>query len=323
MPKTLDLPRCNWKSPDVILTERVQYATSHSTQPFRELSFYRGKKILLWTRKPGFGDRVMTAICCQLLRERFGLDVWMGIWNDARDREFSAVVAGVPFYEYRPDVRGFPLKDHAVPRGFEGGNDHTGAKHPFDFIIDFRYQVHSSYNAIFQCLMEFGVRQLDIPISGLQVHNLPRSTAEYDVVLCTNCGGWKPVRAYRRRSELVELLCAQGLSVLDLAASDVCRAFGTAQLLAIVKNSRVWVGVETGPTHLVSGVHRQAIVIQAGIHASAFWNIYDRTIVIESDWSCGGRQCQVRRHAECSIPEGVCIDRYAPADIVKLVDQVL
>lgn len=28
------------------------------------------------------------------------------------------------------------------------------------------------------------------------------------------------------------------------------------------------------------------------IHRSDFWNIYDRTHVVEKDWPCGGRKCR-------------------------------
>jgi SAM-dependent methyltransferase len=318
---TLDLLTSAWKSPEQIADERVEATTSRSKAPFRELDFYRGKRILLWTRKPGLGDRVMNAICCDLLRNRYGLDVWFGLQNDAGDREFPELLEGVPHYPYSPDLRRDPLADHRAPRGFEGGIDHCGARHPFDFIIDFRYAVHSPYNAIFQCLMEFGIRKLDLPLAGFRVKNLPAPRERYDVVVCSTCAGWKPVRAYRRADELVAILRGKGMKVCDLSQTNIRTELGTAQLLSLVAAAGVYVGVETGPTHLVSGVHRQAVAIQSGIHKSAFWNIYDRTHVVEADWACGGRRCHVRRHEQCVIPEGVCIDRFAPRDLAQLIEQ--
>ena len=136
---TLDLLTSVWKSPEQIAAERVAATTSRSTDPFRDLDFYRGKRILLWTRKPGLGDRVMNAICCDLLRNRYGLDVWFGYRADPRDRDFPQVLDGVPHYRYAPNLRSFPLGDHRVPRGYSGGVDYRGERHPFDFIIDFRY----------------------------------------------------------------------------------------------------------------------------------------------------------------------------------------
>jgi hypothetical protein len=265
----------------------------------------------------------MNAICCDILRNEHGLDVWFGCRGNPCDREFPEILAGVPCYSYAPNLQNHPLRDNDVPRGFEGGVDHTGTQHPFDFILDFRYSIGSPLNTLFQCLREFGVLSLTVPCAGLRVQNLAASDDRYDVVLCTNSGGWKPVRGYRRGAELAECLRQRGLTVCDLAQRNIQRDFGLKRLLSLVQQARLYIGVETGPTHVVSGVHRRALVIQSGIHVSAFWNVYDRTHVVEADWSCGGRQCQVRRHEQCTIPEGVCIDRFAPEHLADLALELL
>src|SRR5690606_25044587 len=115
----------------------------------------------------------------------------------------------------------------------------------------------------------------------------------------------------------------RGLKVLDLAETNVRNHLGSAKLLSIVRAAKVYVGAETGPTHLVSGVHRRAVVIQSGIHNSAFWNVYDRTHVVEARWECGGRKCRVRKHAECRISEGVCVDRFDPGDLADVISSYL
>ncbi|OYW71341.1 MAG: hypothetical protein B7Z37_28065 [Verrucomicrobia bacterium 12-59-8] len=287
------------------------------------MCYFRGKRILLWTRKPGLGDMVMNAICCDILRREHGLDVWFGCRYNPYDRDFPEILKGIPCYKYQPDLRTHPLPNQAEPRGYAGGKDYAGQKHPFDFILDFRYHMHLEVNTLFQCLEEFGVSRMKVPCDGLPVHNLPGIGKTYDVVLSPDCGGWKPVRAYRRGVDLEVLLNKRGISVLNLSRSASHAKLRLPEVLAHVKAAKLFIGVETGPTHLVSGVHQQALVLQSGIHRSAFWNIYARTHVVEKEWACGGRKCQVRKHDECVIPEGVCMDRYAPEDIAELACELI
>lgn len=314
--------RDRWRLAAEIDQDRLRYCTGRPFKNARDFQFYLGKRVLLWTRKPGLGDMAMNAMCCDILRNQHGLDVWYGHRNNPGDRQFPELLKDVPCYAYNPDLRKYPLRNDVAPRGYCGGIDHCGERHPFDFIIDFRYQIGTEHNALFQCLSEFGVPQLAVPCRGLRVTNrLPR-TDRYDVVLCASSGGWKPVRAYRRADELLHELRRRELSVCDLSRTNIQRELGARQLLALVKRARVYVGVETGPRHLVSGVHRRAVVIQSGIHLSAFWNVYARTHVVEAAWPCGGRLCRVRKHQECTIADGVCMDRFAPADIADFVAEV-
>lgn len=282
------------------------------------MSFFKNKRILLWTRKPGLGDMVMNAICCDILRRQHGLDVWYGCRHNPYDRNFPNFLNGIPCYKYQPDLREHPLPEQMEPRGYAGGLDHTGEMHPFDFILDFRYHIGLEVNTLFQCLEEFGVKRLVVPCKGLPVRNLPPVEVPYDVVLALECGGWKPVRAYRRGAELEMLLRDAGLRVLNLSRAVVKPALKLVEILAQVKVAKLFIGVETGVTHLVSGVHKQALIIQSGIHRSAFWNVYDRTRVVEMAWPCGGRKCRVRRHEECLMDGGVCMDRFAPHDIAAM-----
>lgn len=320
-------PSSTWKSQSEIESDRVRYTkcvrniTKSVNLPF---SFFRNKRILLWTRKPGLGDMAMNAICCDVLRNQFGLDVWYGCRHNPYDRDFPVILQGVPCYKYQPDLRRYPLPVQNQQRGYEGGLDYIGQKHPFDFIIDFRYEIHRESNTIFQCLEEFGIQRLMLPCAGLQVHRLPKVKNTWDVVLCPDAGGWKPVRAYRRGSELEEALKRRGLSVLNISkTSGQGHVFKLPELLAQVQAAKLYIGVETGPTHLVSGVHRQALILQAGIHLSAFWNVYDRTHIVEMKWPCGGRKCRVRQHSDCKQPEGVCIDRFDPSDIADLALELI
>jgi hypothetical protein len=316
----VDVPQKAWLSQESIHKDRERYTIlrplREDRRQHRSLSFFKDKRILLWTRKPGLGDMVMNAICCDILRRQHGLDVWYGCRYNPYDREFPEFLKAIPCYRYQPDLRVHPLPQ--MPRGYEGGIDHVGQNHPFDFIMDFRYHIGLERNTIFQCLEEFGVNRLPVPCQGLPVHNLPKVERSYDVVLALDCGGWKPVRSYRRVTELEQKLREAGLSVLNLSRAVMKPALGLVEILAHVKAAKLFIGVETGITHLVSGVHRKALVVQSGIHRSAFWNVYSNTYVIEANWPCGGRKCRVRKHEECKVDGGVCIDRFAPSDIATL-----
>jgi len=64
----------------ILIKSKQIYCTKFAdNRKYRSLNFYKGKKILLWTRKPGLGDMVMNAICCDILRNEYGLDclVWL------------------------------------------------------------------------------------------------------------------------------------------------------------------------------------------------------------------------------------------------------
>ncbi len=315
-----EIPPAAWRPQSLIRRDRVLYsATSpENLRKHRDMGFFKEKRILLWTRKPGLGDMVMNAICCDILRREHGLDVWYGCRYNPSDRHFPDFLKDIPHYKYQPDLRTHPLPNQRPPRGYEGGVDYRGEKVPFDFVLDFRYHMYLKVSTLYQCLEEFGVSRLSVPCEGLPVHNLPDVPASYDVVLCLDCGGWKPVRAYRRGEELEAALHKRGLSVLNLSRSATSARFSLAEVLAHVKAAKLYIGVETGPTHLVSGVHQKALILQSGIHSSAFWNVYDRTHIVEKTWPCGGRNCQVRTHEQCTQPDGVCMDRYAPHDIAEL-----
>lgn len=324
----MKLPRSAWLDQNEVTRERLRYCSVDSQAVAvlnggRGLDYFRGKKILLWTRKPGMGDMVMNAICCDVLRRYHGLDVTFGCRGNFYDCEFPAFLDNIPCYTYQPNLREFPLPDQVGPRGYEGGVDYTGAKIPFDFVLDFRYQIHEPVNTLFQCLREFGVERLETPCEGLPVRNLPNVERPYDVVLSPHCGGWRPLRAYRHGDDLASLLRERGLSVLNVSDRLSDPTFRLSSMLAEVREAKLFIGVESGATHLVSGVHKQAIILQAGIHRSAFWNVYARTHVIEADWTCGGRKCRVRSHENCVVPDGVCIDRFAPEDVMELAIELL
>lgn len=321
---SMDLSPRFWKRQESIKRDRERFCRINAGDPRdydggRGLDWFRGKRILLWTRKPGMGDMAMNAMCCDILRRDHGLDVWFGCRGNKYDREFPGFLRNVPCHSYSPNLHSHPLpRLDEPPRGYEGGTDHAGNALPFDFIIDFRYHIHAPANTLFQCLREFGIREFRGAYPGLPVHNLPETDDAPDVVLSLHCGGWKPVRAYRRGAELAQRLRAEGLKVLDISERLPDPGFKLVHLLSEVKAARLFVGVESGATHLVSGVHRKALILQAGIHRSAFWNIYERTHVVEGEWPCGGRACRVRTHEQCLQPDGVCIDRYAPKDLATL-----
>lgn len=284
--------------------------------PYRDFSFYQGKKILLWTRKPGLGDMIMNCISCDILRD-LGLDVYYGCRFNPCDRDFPNLI-NIPWYKYQPDIKKLPLEDNKIPRGYSGGIDFQGETHPFDFIIDFRYSIGLKQNTIFQCLKEFGVKKLE-NCKGFRIKDeLPKPEKVYDVIMSCSTGGWKPVRAYSKHKELEVRLNQRGLSVLNLT-DDNKGKLGLTGLLSLVKHSKCFIGTETGPTHAVSGVSPKSIIIQAGIHSSAFWNVYPNTFVVEPKLDCGGRQCKVRKHEECTEMKDSCINHIDIEEILKYV----
>jgi hypothetical protein len=322
----LELPRDKWLSNDEVTLLRKEFTRcdKKEMQKYRPLEYYKGKKVLLWTRKPGLGDMVMNAMTVQLLRQKYDVDAYFGCRENPCDRDFPTVMKDTPTFTYKPDIHTYPLNDNKVPRGYEGGKEHTGQFDlPFDFVMDFRYSIGTRQNTIFQSLKEFGIRQMNHSIRGFQVDKdkLVKIKKPYDIIMCTSTGGWKPVRAYNRNKELKEELEKKGFKVFDLMEHDIKRDFGLKMFLGAVSQAKAYIGTETGPTHLCSGVAKKSFIIESGIHPSAFWNIYDRTYPIEADWGCGGRQCKVRKHEECTQENGVCIHRFSPKDIADYIEE--
>jgi len=313
-----NIERKYWLSQDNIQKNRAFFCENRNEKIYRKIDFFRGKKILLWTRKPGLGDMYMNALCCFILNQKYGLNVWFGLRNNPSDRNFPILFKDIQYYNYNPNLKKYPLVDNRINRGFEGHIDHCGIYHDFDFIIDFRYYIGLKYNTIFQSLMEFGVNKIVSPINGLKTDYFDNSVEQYDVIMILGSGGWKPVRAYRNGDKLKEKLEDKKLKVFSVNNSD-CKKIGLKKIVSMVKKSKVYIGAETGPSHLLSGIAKKSVIIQSGIHLSSFWNIYSNTYIIESEWECSKKKCICRKHEDCKNQNGVCIDRFSPEDISNVV----
>src|SRR6478609_2073465 len=99
----INITRALWRSQSEIFRDREKYTSLAHKKNTRKISmeYFRGKRILLWTRKPGLGDMVMNAICCDILRREHGLDVWFGCRYNPYDRDFPEILKGIPCYKYQ------------------------------------------------------------------------------------------------------------------------------------------------------------------------------------------------------------------------------
>jgi hypothetical protein len=107
-----------------------------------------------------------------------------------------------------------------------------------------------------------------IPVKYYDMPQVP----SVDVTLCTKSGAFCPYRNWPYFKELKKLFQKNGISYIDLTQEQIY----SIEYLNYVKKSKLFVGVDTGPSHYVSQVaNGKALILQHGVHDINFWCSYD------------------------------------------------
>lgn len=104
-----------------------------------------------------------------------------------------------------------------------------------------------------------------------------------DVVMWTRTGSWSPYRNWPYFEELKKLFNEEGITYIDARTEGV----HSIELLNYVKRCKLYLGLDTGPSHYVSKfANWKTLIIQSGFSPFSFWAYAYEYDVINHDVPC-------------------------------------
>ena len=311
----------DWLSMNEIAKRQIEYCTvkEKDIKNVRKIDIDKNSSnILITTFASGFGDHITAAIFCQILSKN-GYNVSYAYNKKGKDRDFSVVLENIIDTFDITDIK----KEYFYNIDFLKNNG-------FNFSYSYSYSRACPYNMIFQNLLRFGIYDLKTPIDGFVINKnkLNNNCEYYDVIMMLESGRGQPIRGYALSRELEDIIKSNGLKVLNINAK-LSSNLGLIEFLSLVSKSKIYIGIETGPTHAASWISKKSIILQSGLHSSCLWNIYNKSHIIESDWPCSIGVWKKRsllhdckKYEDC-IYSNACINRYNPKDIFGIVAKEL
>jgi hypothetical protein len=167
---------------------------------------------------------------------------------------------------------------------------------------------------------EIKVTRNEIPVVFYKI-DIPT----YDVILHTNTGSWSIYRMWPYFEELKSLLTNVGISWLDIADRKNGR-IGGIQYLNYVDNAKLYVGLETGPSHYISSIAKnKTLIIQSGFAEYNFWAYGYQFDHLEIDVPC--RPCflninDIKTNKGCPNNHK-CMREIGPKDVFNKIEKML
>lgn len=139
----------------------------------------------------------------------------------------------------------------------------------------------------------------------------------FDVILHSKTGNWTPYRNWAYFTELKILLKRNKITALDLAEYPI---YGI-KYLNYVNKSKLYVGLETGPSHYISQFMRgRCLILQGGFSTYDFWASSYGYEHLEIDIECkpcfinwenilNGKKCQFCNKCMMNIDPIVVFDK--------------
>jgi len=163
---------------------------------------------------------------------------------------------------------------------------------------DFKYKNEINRSIIESALQlfieKFDITQnIDINRKFIPVNFIKDDTLEsFDVVLVTKSGFWSEIRNWPFFDELKKMLTDNNITWKDITLER------DQNSLNYVNNSKIFVSLETGSSHLASKLitKKKSLIIQSGYSKNSFWNFYDYD-VIDVNAECS--PCFLRSISEC------------------------
>ncbi|MBM4043985.1 MAG: glycosyltransferase family 9 protein [Planctomycetes bacterium] len=120
---------------------------------------------------------------------------------------------------------------------------------------------------------QFGLQALQITRTAVAVQYSSQFDVEpVDVALCTESGGWSPYRNWPHFDCLKKSLEANGISFCDLTKEGK----RGMECVNYIRKARLYVGLETGVSHLASSVAAgKGLIIQSGYSTFDYWCPYE------------------------------------------------
>jgi hypothetical protein len=117
----------------------------------------------------------------------------------------------------------------------------------------------------------FGLGTIAITRKAVPIRWRDDSARSFDVAMGTQTSDWTPYRNWPYFGELKAMLRDIGVSFVDM---DEQRIYGE-ESLRIVSRAKIYLGLETGRSHLYSSVAAgKGIILQSGYSSEQFWSNY-------------------------------------------------
>lgn len=140
----------------------------------------------------------------------------------------------------------------------------------------------------------------------------------------------------KRFAELTNLLCKDYKAKIILTGTDkdkhsnddiirlsqvpvinACGKTSLGGLLALIKSSTVFIGVDSGPSHIAASTGKPTVVLYSGTNKVQEWGPKsDNTIIIQKDIPCQG--CQ---RLDCE--HNICMDLISVEDVIEAVEKAI
>lgn len=141
---------------------------------------------------------------------------------------------------------------------------------------------------------------------------------KYDVLLATKCSDWSNVRMYPYFNELKDLLKSNNISFIDTDESNI----KNKQFLETLFESKLYVGIETGPTVFAAQFldKNNSLILQSGYSAFHWWaGKYDLDH-IEVSLECA--PCLLRNTKDCKYHYKCMMDIKPEIVFTKILEKL-
>ena len=137
-----------------------------------------------------------------------------------------------------------------------------------------------------------------------------------DVSMVTATSKSTPYRDWPYFLELKSLLSDNNISYMDLTEKDI----RSNTFLNYVKNSKIYLGLETGPSHYAAPVTKKnkSFIIQSGYCSPKYWAYYYNYTHIENPIECS--PCWLKMG--CPI-DHACMKHIKPTQVLQLLQKSL
>ena len=257
------------------------------------------KLCIIWPGK-GFGEQLMLARVTSILTDA-GIDAVF------KERYKVAKLVDCNKIPYLDDIKKY--KEYAPHIWLYDINDRTP--------IIVQYIKH--FEEIFE-------RKIEITRDHVPVIFYKIDTPTYDVILHTNTGSWSIYRMWPFFEELMKLLDKQGITYIDIANRKKHGRIGGIQYLNYVNNAKLYVGLETGPSHYVSSIAKnKTLILQSGFAEYNFWAYMYQFDHLEVEVPC--RPCylnvnDIRDNKGCPHNHK-CMREISPQDVFNKIEKML
>lgn len=196
-------------------------------------------------------------------------------------------------------------------------------KHIWFYNIQDRTPIILQYIKHFEEVFE---RKIEVTRGTIPVIFYKMEVPTYDIILHTNTGGWSIYRVWPYFDELKSLLDKHKISYIDIADRKKHGRIGGIQYLNYVNNAKLYVGLETGPSHYVSSITKnKTLIIQSGFAEYNFWAYGYQFEHIQIEVPC--RPCFLNIN---NIKEGKgcpynhkCMAEIGPQDVFNRIEKML